>query len=60
MIPLLVVIAGSIAVSVGFALIYLPAGLIAAGVAAVLIGLFLLDVEDADANRSRGRTASPP
>ncbi len=47
------VILGAVAIALGAGLIFRPAGLIVAGVAAILIGLFLIDVEGDEPRTAR-------
>ncbi len=42
-VSVLLVILGAVVVSIGVALIYRPAGVIVAGIAAVLSGMYLID-----------------
>lgn len=51
-VAMVVVAAGTLLGSIGVTLVYAPAGLIVAGAALVLTGLFLVDVEGARESRS--------
>ena len=53
------ILIGAVLCSAGATLIYLPAGLLVAGAAAVLSGLFLVDVEGARESLS-ARPKRPP
>lgn len=50
---IVLVVLGAAAIATGTALIYRPAGLIIAGIAAVLIGLFFVDVEGDEPRTAR-------
>jgi hypothetical protein len=53
------VLLGSVLLAIAAGLVYLPAGLAAAGAAAILSGLYLVDVEGARESRT-ARPIRPP